>query len=310
MSTCLRSTAGGLVFALGVWMQSADAAPLPASGPAAITDSSQGKEPASAQTGENRPMGAPGNPAAQPQKQPGGTEDDARTLPNLSKSAAWPEPVDDRVHYTYTLFDLLEYQRLRGDIDAFRWSTYGWRGGDVNRFWFKSEGSMYSSSRQGGEGDLQALFGRLISPYFDLQTGLRAETHIENASVTRVFAVIGLQGLAPYRFNIEPELFLSNKGKFSGRFTGSYDTLISQRWILQPRFETEFAFQKDEPFGVDPGITEAEIGLRLRYEARREFAPYVGVSFAQSFGATQYRIIREGGIPNQLQFVMGLRWWH
>ena len=224
-------------------------------------------------------------------------------------STAWPAPIDDRVNHSYALFDLLEYQRLRGGIDAFRWSALGWHGGDVNRFWLKSEGSLYSSSRQGGQADVQALYGRLISPYFDFQTGLRVEDHIENGHVTRVFAVVGLQGLSPYRFDLEPQLFLSNKGKLSTRFTGTYEANLSQRWILQPRFETEIAFQKDEAFGVDRGVNDAEVGVRLRYEARREFAPYVGVSFAQSFGATKSRAIREGGTPNQLQFVIGLRWW-
>jgi copper resistance protein B len=225
------------------------------------------------------------------------------------RSAAWPVPVDDRVNHSYTLFDLLEYQRLRGGIDAFRWSALGWHGGDVNRFWFKSEGSLYSSSTQGGQADVQALYGRLISPYFDFQTGVRVEDHIENGHVTRVFAVVALQGLSPYRFDLEPELFLSNKGKFSTRFTGTYEANLTQRWILQPRFEAELAFQKDEAFGVDRGVNDAEIGLRLRYEARREFAPYIGVSLAQSFGATKSRVTREGGTPNQLQFVIGLRWW-
>ena len=224
-------------------------------------------------------------------------------------SAAWPAPIDDNVNHSYTLFDLLEYQRLRGGIDAFRWSALGWHGGDVNRFWLKSEGSLYSSSKQGGQADVQALYGRLISPYFDFQTGVRVEDHIENGHVTRVFAVVALQGLSPYRFDLEPELFLSNKGKLSTRFTGTYEANLSQRWILQPRFETEIAFQKDEAFGVDRGVNDAEIGVRLRYEAHREFAPYVGVSFTQSFGATKSRVTREGGTPNELQFVIGLRWW-
>ena len=253
-------------------------------------------------------MGTAANTGAAPEVgavKPTGTT----TLPNLSERSRWPRPVDDTGTETFVLFDVLEYQRIR-DINALRWDLLGWYGGDKRRFWFKSEGEQYSSSRIGGEVDVQALYGTLITPYFDLQTGVRFEEHFEENNVGRVFAVVGLQGLAPYRFDIEPSLFLSNKGKVSGRFTATYDMLQTQRLIVQPRFETEFAFQRDEVFGVDRGINDFEAGFRVRYEIQREFAPYFRVSFRQSFGATKERVLREGGIPNQLQFVFGLRVWH
>ena len=233
----------------------------------------------------------------------------ATTLPNLSEHPASPSPVGDSEKYTYVLVDLLEYQRTRG-VDVLRWDATGWHGGDRQRLWFKSEGERYSSAGEGGEADLQALYGKLISPYFDLQAGLRVETHFERTNVSRGFAVLALQGLTPYRFEIEPELFLSNKGKVSMRFKASHEWQLTQRLILQPRAETEIAFQRDESFGVDRGVNDAEAGLRLRYEIRREVAPYAGVSFRQSFGAAKDRVLREGGIPNQLQFVFGLRFWH
>ena len=78
---------------------------------------------------------------------------------------------------------------------------------------------------------------------------------------------------------------------------------------MQPRFETEFAAQRDDEFGVERGISDVEVGLRLRYEIRREFAPYIGVSFRQSLGATRSRVIREGGAPNEIQIVVGVRMW-
>lgn len=232
------------------------------------------------------------------------------SLPPSSEQTTWPQPIGDAQTNSYILFDLLEYQRLRGGVNAFNWSASGWRGGDVNRFWIKSEGSQYSSSRIGGEFDVQALYGRLITPYFDLQTGFRYEMHMEDQNISRTFAVVALQGLAPYRFEIEPELFLSNRGKFSGRFTASTDWLVTQRLILQPRIETEFAFQQDNDFRVDRGFNTASAGMRLRYEIRREFAPYAGVAFLQDFGATKTRTLNEGGTPNQLQFVFGVRMWH
>ncbi len=258
------------------------------------------------------PKGREGQPQAIGQKP---TDAGAEVAgPSISQDfapgAGWPSPTDDHRVYSYILFDDLEYQRIRGGTNSLNWSILGWRGGDVNRFWFKSEGSEYSGVTHGAQFDGQALYGKAISPYFDFQTGVRYEMHLEDRAVSRVFAVVALQGLAPYRFDLEPELFLSNKGKFSGRFTASTDWLLTQRLILQPRIETEFAFQRDKDFGIDRGFNDAGASLRIRHEVRREFAPYVGIAFLQDFGATKNRSQKEGTVPNQLQFIFGIRMWH
>jgi copper resistance protein B len=257
-----------------------------------------------------KPSSAPAQtPSPAPQAEPARVSQVPATPLNLSEKSKWPEPVADNAPYTYAFFDLLEYQRA-GSANVLRWDSLGWRGGDKRRFWLKSEGRLYPGPRTGGGVDVQALYGKLIAPFFDFQVGARVEQRYERgASPTRVFAVVGLQGLAPGRFEIEPALFLSNKGKVSGRFTASVDLLQTQRLILQPRFETEFAAQRDDEFGVERGISDVEVGLRLRYETRREFAPYVGVSYRQSLGATRSRVIREGDAPNELQIVVGVRMW-
>lgn len=235
-------------------------------------------------------------------------QEPVKTLPNLSEPG-WPEPVADDARYASFLSDLLEGQRIAG-VNAARWDFLGWYGGDTRRLWFRSEGVVYPSGDPGGEADVQVLYGTLVLPFFDLQIGGRVEQHYERGtSPVRVFAVVGLQGLSPGRFEVEPALFLSNKGKVSGRFTASVDLYQTQRLVLQPRFETEIAAQQDEEFGVERGISDAELGLRLRYEIRREYAPYVGVSYRQSFGATRNRVEREGGTPNEVQFVFGVRTW-
>lgn len=223
--------------------------------------------------------------------------------------ARWPSPVADNAPYSMVLLDLLEYDQI-GSVGAARWDLVGWWGSDWRRFWLKSEGTLYGGSESGGQWDVQALYGKLVSPFFDLQLGLRVEQHREvEADPTRAFAVIGVQGLAPHRIEVEPALFLNNKGKLSGRLTASYDTLITQRLIVQTRFETEMAAQRDAAFGVESGLNDAELGVRLRYEVRRELAPYVGLSYRRSFGATRDRVLREGGNPNEPQAVLGLRTW-
>lgn len=258
------------------------------------------------------PPTSPSRPQAPPKHSDmNGMEKQASVKPRNGSPgrAGWPEPVADDAPYTFALFDLLEYQRI-GGTDALRWDFLGWRGGDRQRLWVKSEGTLYPAGRVGGQADLQLLYGKLIAPFFDLQAGIRAERHEErDASPNRVFAVVGLQGLAPGRFEVEPALFLSNKGKWSGRFTASLDLYQTQRLVWQPRFETELAAQRDEEFGVEPGVSDAEFGVRLRYEVTREFAPYVGVAYRRSFGATRERVIREGGEPNEVQFIVGVRAW-
>ena len=248
-------------------------------------------------------------PTPVPQTEPGRGPQSPTSPPIVSGRSKWPEPIADDAPYTYALFDLLEYPRVVG-ANALRWDFLTWRGGDRRRLWLKSEGAIYPGARAGGEADLQALYGKLITPFFDLQIGARVEQRYEAAaSPTRVFAVFGLQGLAPGRFEIEPVLFLSNKGKVSGRFTATFDLLQTQRLILQPRFETDFAAQGDDEFGVDRGVGDVELGLRLRYEIRREWAPYVGVSYRQSLGPSRSRAIREGDAPHQRQIVFGIRTW-
>ena len=234
---------------------------------------------------------------------------DGTTQRNLSEREEWPDPVADNATYTFLLFDNAEFQRAAGP-NALRWDLFGWRGGDVHRFWFKSEGRATTSSGQGSEFEVQALYGKLIWPFFDLQAGVRFDQRLRGgADPARVYAVLGLQGLAPYRFEIEPTLFVSQKGQVSGRLTATYDVLLSQRLILQPRLETNVAVQKDEEIGIGAGLNDAEVGVRLRFETRREFAPYVGVTWKESFGATHRLTVQEGGDPAHVVVVGGARVW-
>jgi copper resistance protein B len=115
--------------------------------------------------------------------------------------------------------------------------------------------------------------------------------------------------MSPYRFDIEPTLFVSHKGQVSARLTATYDVSFSQRLILQPRFETNVAAQRDEEIGIGAGWNDAELGLRLRYEVRREFAPYVGVTWKESFGATHQLTTQVGGDPSHLVVTAGVRAW-
>ena len=229
-------------------------------------------------------------------------------LPKLPERHDWPEPVSDNAIYRYSLLEITEFQSARDAPNAFRWDVYGWRGGDVHRFWWKSEGRIATATTEGTEFEAQALYGKLLSPYFDLQAGVRIDQRRrEGSDPTRAYAVIGLQGLSPYRFDIEPSVFISHKGQVSGRLTASLDLLLSQRLVLQPRLETNLALQDDEEIGVAAGWNDAELGVRVRFEIRREFAPYVGVTWKESFGATHRLTTQEGGDPSHFVVVVGAR---
>lgn len=245
---------------------------------------------------------------AQPSTQrPGNPE---RTeLPPFPPPRDWPPPVEGETTRLFVLADVLEYRASRKESD-FRWDTEGWYGGDYNRLWFKSEGERNTALKADYDIDFQLLYGRFVKRYYDFQVGARVETQsFQGRNVTRMHAVIGFEGLVPYRYDIEPLLFISQNGDVSGRFTITRDLLVTQRLILQPRFETTLAAQRVERFTTGTGLTNIEAGLRLRYEIRREFAPYFGVSFDRSFFGTADMVRQEGGGPSQIRFVAGIRLW-
>jgi len=122
-------------------------------------------------------------------------------------------------------------------------------------------------------------------------------------------AVFGLQGLAPYWFEVEPALFVSDKGDVSARLTATYDLLFTQRLILQPRFEFNAALSQTQQFGVAKGLNDVQLGLRLRYEISREFAPYIGLSWQRQFAATADLARAAGETASNVSLIAGLRWW-
>jgi copper resistance protein B len=211
--------------------------------------------------------------------------------------------------YSLLRFDQLEYRSNAGP-DTFRWDTQGWIGGDYNKLWFKTEGDQELNSNSSGETEVQLLYSRLVSSFWDFQVGLRYDQlYGPSAAPWRLFSVLGFEGLAPYWFEVEPFLFISEEGDVSARLTGTYDVLLTQRLIAQPRFELNVAAQEVERFGVGEGVNDIELGLRLRYEIWREFAPYVGVSWLRRLGDTADITRREGGVVDNLAFVVGIRLW-
>ena len=198
--------------------------------------------------------------------------------------------------------NLAEYQARSGG--GYRWDGQAWFGGDINRFVLKSEGE--GSRRAGLDGaEVQALYSRTISPYFNLQTGVRQDFKPHS----RTYVTVGVDGLAPYWFDVGAALFLSSKGELLGRLEGTYDLRLTQRLILQPRVELNLAAQDTREARTGSGLSNAELGLRLRYEIKREFAPYIGVSYDRRFGKTGDYVRAIGEDVAVTSFVAGVRAW-
>lgn len=228
--------------------------------------------------------------------------------PDRFPPRGWPMPVDDTRPQTFALANVLEVAPA-GEGDA-RWDFEGWHGGDYNRVWFKSEGGQ-SVTQAERNIDVQLLYGRFIKRYYDLQLGGGVQTAtFQGRNVTRGQAVLGVEGVVPYKFDLETLLFISHKGDISGRVTYLREYLLTQRLILQPRAEANIAAQRVEEFSVGSGLNNIELGIRLRYEIRRELGPYVGVSLGKSFFDTADLLRSQGRDPTRLRLVFGVRAWH
>ncbi|MDX2275093.1 MAG: copper resistance protein B [Hyphomonadaceae bacterium] len=189
------------------------------------------------------------------------------------------------------------------DGETYSWHAQGWYGGDIHRFWWKSEGEG-AFENEIEDAELQLLYSRAVTPYFDLQAGVR-QSHLDGEDRTDL--VFGVQGLAPYWFEIGATAFVSTDGDLTARAEAEYDLRLTQKLILQPSAELNLAAQDIPDLDIGAGFTDAEVGLRLRYEFSRRFAPYVGVEWTSALGDT--RDIREahGEDTQSTRALIGLR---
>ncbi|WP_334163362.1 copper resistance protein B [Phenylobacterium sp.] len=201
---------------------------------------------------------------------------------------------------------LLETAEVRpsDDGDAYAWEGEASFGGDINRFVLSTEGEAEDGDLHAAE--VQALYSRAIGPYFNLQAGVRQDFEPRRR---RTYATVGVEGLAPYWFEVGGALFLSDEGDLSARLEGSYDLRLTQKLILEPRAEVNLAASADRALEAGAGVRDVELGLRLRYAIRPEFAPYVGVNWERKFGDTADFARAAGEGVEDTRFVVGLRAW-
>jgi copper resistance protein B len=201
------------------------------------------------------------------------------------------------------MIDKLEWRAAEGP-DPLVWDAQGWIGKDLSKLWLKTEGEAVNGTISGGE--LQALYNRAVGPFWDLQAGWR---HDFRPRPSRDWLALGIQGLAPYELDVEATLFAGGNGQLAARFRAEYELLFTQRLILSPELEVNAYGKDDAATGVGSGFSNLDLGLRLRYEIRRELAPYLGVNWAKQLSRTADFAREKGEHTDDLQFVLGVRVW-
>ena len=179
-----------------------------------------------------------------------------------------------------------------------------WAGYDLDKLWLKADLERVDGDTE--EAELQLLYSRAVAPFWDFQTGWRRNI---KPQPHRDYLAFGFKGLAPYLFDVDAGLFIGKAGQFSARLDAEYEYLFTQRWVLAPELSMNLYSKDDAETGIGAGLSDMALGLRLHYEIRREFAPYVGVNWSRQFGQTADYTRAEGGDPSDTQIVAGIRAW-
>ncbi len=203
----------------------------------------------------------------------------------------------------HVMIDQLEW-RSADESDPYVLDAQGWIGKDLNKLWIKTDVEHADGATEDVE--IQALYSRAIAPFWDVQVGLRQDLEPDP---DRDWGVIGMQGLAPYFFEVDAALFVGNSGDTAARVFAEYEWLFTQRLVLSPEVTVNLYGQNDAQRRIGSGLSDAEAGLRLRYEICREFAPYVGVNWTRSFGDTADFAREYGDVTSDVQWVVGIRAW-
>lgn len=189
-----------------------------------------------------------------------------------------------------------------GNVTA--WKADAWLGKDLHKLWFKTEGEYHDGETE--EAELQLLYSKALSPYWDVQAGWRRD---QRPKPTRDWLALGIMGLAPYLFETDLALFIGEEGRSAARLDAEYEYLFTQRLILTPEFEVNLYGKDDPELGIGAGISDVSLGLRLRYEIRREFAPYAGVHWTGLYGDTADYAKAADEDTSEAVWVAGIRAW-
>jgi copper resistance protein B len=217
--------------------------------------------------------------------------------------------MDDNALFGKVSLDRLEWRDGGGAGKArAAWDGQAWYGGDYNKLWLRSEGKYVTSGNETGahDADIEALWNRVLSRWWNGQIGARQDF---GSGQGRTWVAIGVEGLAPQWFETEATVYASDEGRTAARLKAQYELLLTQRIVLQPLVEMNLYGRPDPARQLGSGLSDLEISARLRYEVRRELAPYIGFVWLRRFGGTADRVRAAGGQASDLQLTLGLRVW-
>ena len=228
-------------------------------------------------------------------------------LTDEDRRAAFPDVEDHAVHDRainyFILFDQLEWTAA-DDTTGIGLDTTGWIGRDRDRVWFRAEGD--TEEGEVGEAQAHVLYGRQFSRWWDFVGGIRQDF---DPGAAQTWAAFGVQGLAPYWFEVEATAYVGGSGRTQARLEVEYELLFTNTLVLQPLIELEVSGKSDPERGIGSGLSTTNVGFRLRYEIRRELAPYVGVNWTRKYGKTADFARDEGEETSGAQLLAGVRLW-
>ena len=251
-------------------------------------------------TARAQPVAAPDAAAPVQQYEPPPITDEDRkaAFPDVGGHAAHDEAL-----HALVLFDRFEWQSVTG-ASGVKWDNQSWVGRDRDRLWLRSEGRSADGRLE--EADAHVLYGRMVARWWDVVAGIRQDVR---PGASRTWAALGVQGLAPYWFEVEATAYVGEGWQTALRLDVDYELQLTQRLILQPRIELNAYGKADPARGLGAGVSTAEPGFRLRYEIRRELAPYLGVAWERRFGGTADFAHAAGEDISGVRMVSGVRWW-
>ncbi|MFN3627818.1 copper resistance protein B [Parvibaculum sp.] len=223
----------------------------------------------------------------------------------VSLAAARAEPGRVAMDHGTDIFRKIvtELDYAARDGGQWRWHVDGWIGGDVERVWLRSSGKVADSEVASAE--LQLLYGRNVHPFWDVLVGVRQDLEPDG----KTWAAAGVTGLAPYFFETDATAFLSTDGDAALRLEQSLDIPLTQKLIAEPHVELN-VYANDMPErGIGAGFSDVELGMKLRYEITRKFAPYAALTWERALGETASRARAAGEGVEETALRLGIRFW-
>jgi copper resistance protein B len=210
--------------------------------------------------------------------------------------------MDDRKLFGKVMLDRLEWRNA--DTSVYAWDVSAWYGGDFNKLWFETEGTHAADDTR--DARVELLWDHIATAWWSTRLGLRQDV---GEGPARSWIAFGVAGMTPGFIELAATAYVGDRERAALRVAADYDLLLTQRLVLHPEAELNFYSHDDPERLIGAGLSNLELGLRLRYEFRREVAPYLGVSWARRYGDSAKLARAAGEDSDDLTFVAGIRLW-